>query len=94
MPVNVALFISPYCNRCASARQRLRAVLRDAYPADAIHYEECSVLEHLDRAVQLRVTSTPTLVVNNVKVPIPDWRLSTLRRVLADVIENPARHTT
>lgn len=94
MPVDVALFISPYCDRCASARQRLRAALRDAYPADAIHYEECSVLEHLDRAVQLRVSSTPSLVVNNAVVPLPDWRLSTLRRVLADVIENPARQAT
>lgn len=78
MPLNVELFTSPYCRRCAGVRKSLRTVLSDL-PAGAVHFEERSVLEHLDRAVELGVTATPALALNGTLMAVGGWRDLQLR---------------
>ncbi|HKT31041.1 MAG TPA: thioredoxin family protein [Gammaproteobacteria bacterium] len=78
MPLNVELFISPYCRRCEGVRKSLRAVL-SGLPADVAHVEERNVLEHLDRAVELGVTATPALALNGTLMAVGGWREAQLR---------------
>lgn len=82
MPLNVELFISPYCRRCKGVRKSLRAVLSDL-PAGAAHFEERNVLQHLDRAVELGVTATPALALNGTLMAVGGWRDAQLRAWLA-----------
>lgn len=87
MPVDVELFISPYCVRCAAARKTLEAILSGDL-REAIRYRERSVLEHLERAVELGVTRTPALVIDGRLVAIHAWRTDRCRQAILDYLEN------
>lgn len=88
MPTDVALFVSPYCDPCIAASKALRLALDDLVSAGVIRYRECDVLQHLDRAVMLRVTNTPALAVNDRLVPVRSWQVERLRQALLDCIDN------
>lgn len=81
MPVEIELFYSPHCQRCAAARRRVRALL--AAPADRkfIYYER-NVLENLERAVEMGVIATPALVIGGRLVNTGGWREARLRALL------------
>lgn len=82
MPLELELFYSPYCTRCAAARRRVQALL--AAPAGRkFIYRERNVLENLERAVELGVTATPTLVIGGRLVNTRGWREPHLRALLA-----------
>jgi len=60
--LEIELFTSPGCPRCA----RLRTLV-EAYAArarSAVHVRVVDVVAELDRAVELRVRATPALVVD------------------------------
>ena len=81
MPLEIELFYSPYCTRCAAARQRLRALLCGA-AGRHLAYRERNVLENLERAVELGVTATPALAIGGRLVNMRGWRERHLRKLL------------
>ena len=87
MGVVVELFYSPYCRRCADARHAVQAALA-ALPSGALIYHERNVMEDLERAVELGITATPTLVVAGKPFPVGRWQPQRLRRALAQHVVN------
>lgn len=84
MPLEIELFYSPYCTRCATARRRVQALL--AAPADRkFIYRERNVLENLERAVELGVTATPALAIAGKLVHADSWRETHLRKLFTTV---------
>jgi predicted DsbA family dithiol-disulfide isomerase len=82
MSVEIELFYSPWCLRCAAARRRLRALV--AGSADGkLDYRERNVLENLERAVELGVTATPALAIGGRLVAVGRWQEARLRTLLA-----------
>lgn len=87
MPVDVELFISPYCVRCAAARKTLEVILSGDL-GETVCYRERNVLEHLERAVELGVTHTPALAIGGGLVTIRSWRVDRFRQTIRDYLEN------
>lgn len=61
---DLELFTSPYCPYCASMNEQLRAILDQDAPGRFI-LRECSVLDNLDRAVDLGIRRVPALIIDN-----------------------------
>lgn len=81
MPLEIEFFYSPYCTRCAAARRRMQTLLV-APAGQKFIYRERNVLENLERAVELGVTATPTLVIGGRPVNTGGWRETQLRALL------------
>lgn len=86
MPLDVELFVSPYCKRCHAARQQLEAAIADL-PMGALRYQERDVVEHLDRAVELGVRATPSLAISGRLRSAIDWDRAALRTLLDDQLK-------
>lgn len=82
MATEIELFYSPYCRRCANARRRLRALVT-SLACPNLYYRERDVLENLERAVDLGVTTTPALAIDGRLVNAGGWRETCLRALLA-----------
>ena len=54
------LFVSPHCPHCKRALQRVNRQLPEGQ-----HIAKTSVTEHIDRAVELGISSVPALVSGN-----------------------------
>ena len=80
-PMEIELFYSPYCSRCAAARQRLRKLLSGADYRN-LSYRERNVLDALERAVDLGVSATPALAIGGKLVDAGGWREARLRALL------------
>jgi len=75
------LFTSPYCPHCSSMNEQLRAILADRAPG-RIDLRERSMLDDLDRAVDLGIRRTPALVLDDRLVHQGAWRERDLQRLI------------
>jgi thioredoxin 1 len=78
MPLQVELFVSPYCTRCHAARQQLQAAIADL-PPGAVQYQEHDVVQHLERALEVGVKATPSLAVAGHIMLLARWDREVLR---------------
>jgi thioredoxin 1 len=60
--MKVEIFYSPGCAACVDAYGKLRAAAQEA--VRNLDWREVSVLDHLDRAVELGVMTLPSIVVD------------------------------
>lgn len=63
MSIRVEVFATPGCDKCARARDGLKAVV-DAFGRDAMTWREVNVLEELDYAVELGVITPPCIAID------------------------------
>ncbi|WP_018991693.1 glutaredoxin domain-containing protein [Aromatoleum toluclasticum] len=81
--IRVEIFSTPGCDRCARARQTLKAV---AERLEAVSWREVDVLSELDYAVELGVLTPPAIAIDGVLVfpslRAPERLLAELRRRL------------
>lgn len=61
--MKVELFHAPGCNRCAAAREGLKAAAQAAVPG--LEWREVNVLDEMDYAVDRGVLSLPAIVTAN-----------------------------
>jgi len=60
--MKVEIFYSPGCVACVDAHAKLRSAAQKA--VKNLDWREVSVLDHLDRAVELGVMTLPSIVVD------------------------------
>jgi thioredoxin 1 len=60
--MNVELFYTEGCGKCAAAREELKAVAQSTVPN--VVWREVNVLQEIDYAVELGVLSLPALAIN------------------------------
>lgn len=60
--MKVELFHAPGCERCAAAREDLRAAVAAARPE--VEWREINVLDEMDYAVERGVLSLPAVVID------------------------------
>lgn len=60
--MKVELFHAPGCNRCAAAREDLKAAAQAAVPD--LEWREVNVLDEMDYAVDRGVLSLPAIVID------------------------------
>lgn len=60
--MKVELFHAPGCNRCAAARDDLKATATAARPE--VEWREINVLDEIDYAVERGVLSLPAIVID------------------------------
>lgn len=60
--MNVELFYTAGCNKCADAREELKTAARQVIPD--IVWREINVLEELDYAVELGVLTLPAVAID------------------------------
>ncbi len=63
MGIEVELFSSPGCSRCARAKQTLQSIVDDL-GVDRIRWRPVDVVEEIDHAVSLGVLSTPAIAID------------------------------
>ncbi|MHB1566323.1 MAG: thioredoxin family protein [Acidiferrobacter sp.] len=63
MVVEVEVFSSPGCGKCAQAVQLLRAVAEELGP-EKVRWRAVNILEELDHAVDVGVLTSPAIAVN------------------------------
>lgn len=64
--MNVELFYTEGCGRCAAARQGLKSAALEAAPG--MTWREINAAEELDYAVELGVLTLPSVAINGVLV--------------------------
>ena len=67
MTVNVELFASPACTRCAQAKRKLQRLV-ETVGDDRLEWRAIDVLDEIDYAVALGVLSIPAIAINGVLV--------------------------
>jgi thioredoxin 1 len=60
--MNVEFFYTVGCNKCADAREKLKATAHQTFPG--ITWREINVLEELDYAVELGVLALPAIAID------------------------------
>lgn len=78
--IRVEIFSTPGCDRCARAREALKAV---AANLEAVRWREVDILAELDYAVELGVLSPPAIAIDGVLV-FPS--LPTAERLRAELL--------
>ena len=63
MKVVVEIFAAPGCAKCAQTRQALKSVAEEV-DKQRVVWRDVSVLEEMDRAVELGVLSPPSLAID------------------------------
>lgn len=63
MVINVEVFSSPGCGKCAQAVQVLRTVAEELGP-EKVLWRQVNILEELDHAVDVGVLTSPSIAVN------------------------------
>ena len=61
--IEVEVFASPGCSKCAHARDTLKKMAEEL-GNDRLHWREVNILEELDYAVGLGVLSTPSIAID------------------------------
>lgn len=61
--IEVEVFSSPGCGKCARAKALLGVVAREL-GADHIHWREVDILKEMDYAVELGIMSTPAIAID------------------------------
>ena len=84
--VNVEVFSSPGCGKCAQAKTLLQAVAQEL-GSDKVRWREVNILEEMDYAVDLGIMSTPAIAIDGKlaysSLPRPDQLRAELARRLA-----------
>lgn len=62
--IKIELFSVPGCEKCASARNELRAVAASVLGTDDMAWRDINVLDEIDYAVSLGVLTTPAVAIN------------------------------
>ncbi len=60
--MRIELFYAPGCQKCANARDGLRAAAQEVIPG--VIWRELNALDKLDYAIKLGVTTLPTLAID------------------------------
>ncbi len=60
--MKIELFYTPGCEKCASARDGLRAAAEEAVPG--VIWRELNALDELDYAVELGVVTLPAIAID------------------------------
>ncbi len=86
MPIKVETFSTPGCDRCAGARDALKAVV-DALGPERACWREVNVLDEIDYAVELGLISPPAIAIDGELVfpalPSPERLRAELTKRLA-----------
>lgn len=61
--INVEVFSSPGCSKCAEAKTLLEKTLVQAGRSDLV-WRDVSILEELDYAVELGIMNAPAIAIN------------------------------
>lgn len=61
--IDIDVFVLPGCERCLSGLGALEEVVR-SFGAGTFSWEECNLLQNIDRAVQLGILSAPAIAVD------------------------------
>ena len=80
--VQIEVFSSPGCSRCAQVFATLESITRD-FGTDLIEWRKVDVLEELDYAVELGVLSMPAIAIDGELV----FRSHTSARRLRDALD-------
>ncbi len=67
MSINIEVFSSPDCGKCAHTKDVLRK-LADEIGRGTIQWREVNILDELDYAVSLGVLTTPAIAINGVLI--------------------------
>lgn len=91
MAINVEVFSSPGCGKCAQAVQVLRAVAEEFGP-DKVQWRQVNILEELDHAVEVGVLTSPAIAVEGklVFAGLPSVR--DLRNYLTSILSGGESH--
>jgi glutaredoxin len=88
--MNVELFFTEGCRRCAAAREGLKSAALEAAPG--MTWREINAVEELDYAVDLGVLTLPSVAINGVLVfsslPTPAQLTRELRHRLSQEPRN------
>ena len=63
MAIQVEVFSSPGCSRCARAKDELRKIVEE-FGGDRIQWRDVNVLEEIDYTVSMGVLSTPAIAID------------------------------
>ena len=61
--IEIEVFSSPGCGKCARAKVLLSAIAQEL-GADRIHWREVDILAEMDYAVELGIMSTPAIAID------------------------------
>lgn len=84
--IEVEVFTSPGCSKCAHARKVLREMV-ESVGGDRICWREVDILEELDHAVSLGVLSAPAIAIDGQLVFTGMPRAARLREELLRRLE-------
>ena len=80
--MRIELFYAPGCQKCANARDGLRAAAQEVIPG--VIWRELNALDELDYAIKLGVTTLPALAIDREvafpSLPTPKQLRQALRR--------------
>ncbi|MEW5707508.1 glutaredoxin domain-containing protein [Pelomicrobium sp. G1] len=65
--IKVEVFTTPGCDKCARARETLKSIA-EGFGRDKVSWREVDVLEEMDYAVELGVTSPPAIAIDGALV--------------------------
>jgi hypothetical protein len=61
--MKVEIFYTPSCSACVATHEKLRAVAREV--VSSVEWHDLSVVENVDRAVELGVLTVPSIVIDD-----------------------------
>ncbi len=86
--MRIELFYAPGCQKCANARDGLRAAAQEVIPG--VIWRELNALDELDYAIKLGVTTLPALAIDREvafsSVPTPRRLREALKRRLTKAV--------
>ena len=90
MAIQVEVFSSPGCSRCARAKDELRKIVEE-FGGDRIQWRDVNVLEDIDYTVSMGVLSTPAIAIDGKLIfgSLPSAKR--LRKALEERLESGER---
>ncbi len=90
MAIQVEVFSSPGCSRCARAKAELRKIVEE-FGGDRIQWRDVNVIEEIDHTVSMGVLSTPAIAIDGKLVfgSLPSGKR--LRAVLEERLKSEER---
>lgn len=86
--MRIELFYAPGCQKCADARDGLRAAAQEVIPG--VIWRELNALDELDYAIKLGVTTLPALAIDREvafsSLPTPRQLREALKRRLTKAV--------
>lgn len=91
-PIEIDLYVSPYCSRCEGVLENLAAV--ETVQGRLLSIRKRDVLEHLDAAVSAGVRITPAFVLDGRLLASGRLTPNRLRKLLQNVLTGEMSHGT